>query len=253
MPKRLSFQLYSARNSQPWEPVLKHLADCGYKEVEGFGGVYDEPEKFRELLDRYGLAMPTGHFFPVDMFEGEKKRVLRIARALGMTHLYCPYIMPDDRKSSGAFWKSFGRRLEAAGRWAREEGFGFGWHSHDFEFFKLKDGSLPIDRIFEGGPTLDWECDIGWLGHARQNPVKWLRTYGERITSVHVKDHAPKGQNLDQYGQTDVGKGTLAAKWPAIFKTIRESTRCLHYVVEHDDPKDFRSFAKNSFNFLAKI
>lgn len=260
MPKRLSFQLYSARNFQPWEPVLEHLARCGYREVEGFGGAhgtpgafYDEPEKFRELLDKHGLAMPTGHFFPIGMFENDRKRVLRIARALGMTHLYCPYIMPDDRKPTAAFWKSFGKRLDEAGKRMRDEGFGFGWHSHDFEFVKLKDGSMPIDRIFEGGPALDWECDIGWVGHAGQNPVKWLKAYGERITSVHIKDHAPKGENLDQHGQADVGKGTLAAKWAGIFKAIRDNTRCLHYVVEHDDPKDFKSFARNSFNFLSKI
>ena len=82
MPKRVSFQLYSARNFQPWEPILEHLAKCGYKEVEGFGGAYgntgafyDEPEKFRALLDKHGLTMPTGHFFPIDMFEKDKKRV----------------------------------------------------------------------------------------------------------------------------------------------------------------------------------
>ena len=31
-----SFQLYSARNFQPWEGVLKTLGELGYKEVEGF-------------------------------------------------------------------------------------------------------------------------------------------------------------------------------------------------------------------------
>lgn len=251
MPKRLSFQLYSARNFRPWDQVLKHLAACGYKDVEGFGDVYDEPERFREILDRLGLSMPTGHFFPIDMFETEKKHMLSSARALGMTHLYCPYIMPDQQPKSGAGWKAFGKRLGEVGKWIRDEGYGFGWHSHDFEFKKLKDGSMPIERIFEGGPMLDWECDIGWVIRAGQNPAKWLKTYGERITSVHIKDNAPKGENLDQHGQSDVGAGT--GKWPDIFKAIRDHTRCLHYVVEHDDPKDFKSFARNSFNYLAKI
>ena len=258
MPKRISFQLYSARNFQPWEPVLEHLVACGYKEVEGFGGAYgttgafyDEPEKFRDLLDKHGLTMPTGHFFPIDMFEKEKKRVLHIAKSLGMRNLYFPYILPDMQPKTGAGWKAWGKRLGEVGKWMHEEGYGFGWHNHDFEFKKLKDGSMPIDRIFEGGPMLDWECDLAWVAHAKHNPVKWLKIYGERITSVHVKDNAPKGENLDQHGQADVGKGTL--KWPEIFKAIREHTRCTSYVVEHDNPKDFKSFAKNSFNFLSKI
>jgi sugar phosphate isomerase/epimerase len=251
MPKRISFQLYSARNFQPWDDVVAHLAACGYTEVEGFGGNYEAPEKFRDLLDKHGLTMPTGHFFPIDQFETDRKRVLHIAKIFGMTHLYCPYILPDMQPNTAAGWKKWGKRLNETRKWMNGEGYGFGWHNHDFEFKKLNDGSYPIDRIFEGAPMLDWECDIAWVAHAKQNPLKWLKTYGERITSVHVKDNAAKGENLDQHGQADVGKGT--GKWPEIFKAISENTRCMYYVVEHDDPKDFKSFAKNSFNYLSKI
>ena len=42
-----SFQLYSARNFQPWDKVLKTLASLGYKQVEGFGGVYSDPTGLR--------------------------------------------------------------------------------------------------------------------------------------------------------------------------------------------------------------
>jgi sugar phosphate isomerase/epimerase len=256
LPKRISFQLYSARKFQPWDGILEHLAKCGYTEVEGFGGAYgtpgafyDEPEKFRRLLDKHGLTMPTGHFFPIDMFEKEKKRVLHIAKTLGMRDLYCPYILPEQRPKSGSGWKAWGKRLGEVGKWMRSEGYGFGWHNHDFEFVKLKDGSTPHERIFEGDANLDWECDIAWVHKATNNPVKWIKAYGDRITSVHIKDNAPKGQNLDQHGQADVGAGTI--KWPEIFKALKD-TRCKNFVIEHDDPKDFKSFAKNSYNFVSK-
>jgi sugar phosphate isomerase/epimerase len=256
MPKRISFQLYSARNFQPWEEVITHLAKCGYKEVEGFGGAYgttgafyDEPEKFRALLDKHGLTMPTGHFFPIDMFEKDKKRVLHIAKTLGMRDLYCPYIMPEHQPKSGAGWKAWGKRLGEVGQWMRGEGYGFGWHNHDFEFKKLKDGSMPHERIFEGDANLDWECDIAWLHKATNNPVKWIKAYASRITSVHIKDNAPKGENLDQHGQANVGEGTI--KWPEVFAAIKH-TRCKNFVIEHDNPKDFKRFAKKSFDFVSK-
>jgi sugar phosphate isomerase/epimerase len=256
MPKRVSFQLFSARKFQPWPGIIEMLAKAGYTEVEGFGGAYgtpgafyDEPEKFRELLDKHGLTMPTGHFFPLDMFEKEKKRVLKIAKTLGMRDLYCPFILPEHRPKTGSGWKAFGKQLGEVGKWARDEGFGFGWHNHDFEFLKLKDGSMPHERIFEGGPMLDWECDIAWVAFAKQNPVKWIKSYGDRITAVHIKDNAPKGENLDQHGQTDVGSGII--KWPEIFAALK-NTRCKSYVIEHDDPKDVSSFAKRSFNFVSK-
>jgi sugar phosphate isomerase/epimerase len=257
MPQRMSFQLYSARNFQPWDSVIEMLAKNGYKEVEGFGGAYgspgafyDEPEKFRDLLDKHGLTMPSGHFFPIEMFEKEKKRVLHIAKTLGMRALYCPYIMPDQRPKTGAGWKKFGARLGAAAEVYRDEGYIFGWHNHDFEFVKLKDGSTPHERIFEGSELLNWEVDIAWIARAKQNPVKWLKAYGDRITSAHIKDIAPKGQNLDQDGWCDVGKGTV--KWPEIFKFLREETNCLTYVMEHDNPKDVAQWAKASINFCKK-
>lgn len=256
MPQRLSFQLYSARNQQPWEGIIAALAKAGYKEVEGFGGAYgspgafyDEPDAFRDLLDKHGLTMPSGHFFPLDMFEKEGKRVLNIAKVLGMRHLVCPYIMPDQRPTSGAGWKTFGKRLAAVNEWARGEGYSFGWHNHDFEFVPLKDGSTPHERIFEGAPYLDWEADIAWIARARQNPVKWIKAYGDRITLVHVKDIAPKGENVDQDGWCDVGKGTV--KWPDVFAALKNS-RVLHYVMEHDNPKDAVAFAKASIAFCKK-
>ena len=249
MPNRVSFQLYSARNFEPWEDVVAHVAQSGYREVEGFGGVYAEPEKFRSLLDSHNLTMPTGHFFPLDMFEKDKKKVLHIAKTLGIRDIYCPFVPPDQRPKTSSGWKTFGKRLGAVGQWARGEGYGFGWHNHDFEFVKLKDGSLPHERIFEGAPLLDWEIDIAWVAFAKQNPVKWIKAYGDRITAAHIKDNAPKGENLDQHGQADVGKGTL--KWPEIFAALK-NTRCKTWVVEHDDPKDFKSFAKNSYKFIAK-
>jgi sugar phosphate isomerase/epimerase len=59
MPQNLSFQLYSARDHQPWDKVIAMLAKAGYTDVEGFGGVYDEPEKFRALLDQHNLSMSS--------------------------------------------------------------------------------------------------------------------------------------------------------------------------------------------------
>jgi sugar phosphate isomerase/epimerase len=256
MPQKLSFQLYSARNHQPWDQIIAMLAKAGYTDVEGFGGAYgspgafyDEPEKFRALLDQHNLSMSSGHFFPLDMFEKEKKRVIQIAKTLGMRDLYCPFIMPDQRKNSPAFWKSFGKRLAAVNDFVRGEGLGFGWHNHDFEFMKLKDGSMPHERIFEAAPSIDWEIDVAWIVRAKQNPIKWIKAYKDRITSVHVKDIAETGKNMDQDGWCNVGEGTV--KWPEIFKAL-QGGRVMHYVMEHDNPKDVNSFAKKSVDFCKK-
>lgn len=242
MPSRFSMQLYSFRNHPPLEETLEKLAQMGYAEVEGFGGVYGEPEKLRGQLNQLGLTMPSGHF-PIEMLEKEKTKVLSIASALGMNKLVCPYLMPDQRPKIAKGWKDFGKRLEAISQSYRQEGFGFAWHNHDFEFMALKDGSTPHELMFSTAPTLDWEIDVAWVVVAKANPLKWIKAYAGVITLAHVKDIAPKGECVDEDGWSDVGHGTM--NWQAIMDGLRQ-TRCMHYVMEHDKPADAEKFARRS-------
>jgi sugar phosphate isomerase/epimerase len=242
MPKRFSFQLYSARNHPPLAPVLKTLAELGYAEVEGFGGVYDNPPQLRADLDQLGLTMPTGHF-SVDMLEKEKQKVLKTASTLGINKLVCPYLLPDKRPKTAKGWKDFGKRLEAISQAYRAEGYGVAWHNHDFEFAPLKDGSTPHELIFAAAPTLDWEIDVAWIVRGKSNPLKWIKAYAGAITIAHIKDIAPKGECADEDGWADVGFGVV--KWQAVMDALKH-TRCMHYVMEHDKPSDVSRFARRS-------
>ena len=249
MPSRLSFQLYSARNFPPLKDTLALLAATGYREVEGYGGVYDNPPALRRLLDRHGLAMPSGHF-GLDLLENERATVLDIARTLGIRQIFAPWLDAKERPRSAAGYRRFGKRLARIGQWVRSEGLGFGWHNHDFEFAKLPGGEIPLDLIFDAAPMIDWECDVAWVARAGVNPIPWIRKHGSRITAAHVKDIAPRGQGLDEDGWCDVGSGTV--KWPAIIAALA-GTRCMQLVMEHDNPRDLARFARRSFGYVSKI
>ena len=242
MPDRVSFQLYSARNS-PLAATLKMVAGIGYRDVEGYGGVYDDPLALRAGLDANGLAMPTGHF-DLEMLETGRPKVLAIAATLGISHIYAPYLAEAQRPKTAAGWTKFGKRLAAVGEWLRSEGYGFGWHNHDFEFARLPNGALPLDLIFAAAPLLDWEIDVAWVVRVAQNPLSWIKTHAGRITSVHVKDIAPAGHCLDEDGWADVGTGTV--NWGRCFAALKK-TRAMHLIVEHDNPNDLARFARRSF------
>jgi sugar phosphate isomerase/epimerase len=249
MPRRLSLQLYSVRNARSLKDTLRLIAETGYREVEGYGGVYSEPKALAQMLGRTGLAMPTGHF-GLGMLENERTRVTEIARTLGMRQIFAPYLAEEERPRSAAGWRKLGKRLAVIGEWLRGEGLGFGWHNHDFEFIKLPGGEIPMELMLEAAPLIDWECDVAWVARARANPLAWIRRYGQRITAVHVKDIAPKGQCLDEDGWADVGQGVL--DWPKLFDALR-NTRALHYVMEHDNPSDIARFARRSYSFVHTI
>ncbi|MBZ9795152.1 sugar phosphate isomerase/epimerase family protein [Mesorhizobium sp. ES1-4] len=238
-----SFQLYSARNFLPWTNVLEMLGKLGYAEVEGFGGVYDDPKAFRAELDKNGLSMPTGHF-SIDALERDFGGVRRIAEALGVKLLICPYLMAEDRPSDTAGWRGFGERLAKVGEVASKAGYGFAWHNHDFEFKALADGSVPQDHILSSALNIGWEMDIAWVIRGGADPLPWIEKHGQRISAVHVKDMAKPGEGLDEDGWSDVGHGTI--DWAGLIKVLRAKSAAKYFVMEQDNPNDIERFARRS-------
>jgi len=225
--------------------TFEMVSKAGYTAVEGYGALYADEAAVaatRAGLKATGLTMPTGHF-GLEQLETEVDKVLGIARALKMERLYCPYLMPEDRPTDAAGWTAFGARLQKAGAPYKAAGYGFGWHNHDFEFKPLADGSIPQDRLFEGGPGLEWEMDVAWVIRGGADPLAWIARYKDRITAAHVKDIAPEGENADEDGWSDVGHGTV--DWKAILAALRK-IGVRHLVMEHDNPKEDARFASRS-------
>jgi sugar phosphate isomerase/epimerase len=238
-----SFQLYSARNFQPWTSVLQIVAAAGYSQVEGFGGVYSDPGALRAELDSHGLTMPTGHF-SLDMLETDLDGAREIARTLGMTMIICPYLAAELRPTDAAGWRRFGERLAAVGAAVKAGGHEFAWHNHDFEFALLPDGSRPIEHILSSAPDIGWEIDVAWVIRGGSDPLAWIDRHGQRIVAVHVKDIARPGQGLGEDGWSDVGHGTV--DWPGLMKALGSKSAARYHVMEHDNPDDLGRFARRS-------
>ncbi|KUF09349.1 sugar phosphate isomerase/epimerase family protein [Pseudoponticoccus marisrubri] len=236
----ISYQLYSARDAGPWDATLRKLAGLGYTQVEGFGGVYGDPAGFRALMDEAGLAMPSGHFFPVGQFEDALETTLATARTLGMQRIFCP--APEDALRNApqdvAAWTDLAARLEAAGHKVRDAGFAFGWHNHHWEF--MGEG---MEILLQEAPSLDWEMDVAWVVRGGADPLDWIARYGDRITTAHVKDIAPEGDCADEDGWADVGQGVLP--WTEYMTALRKAGVDL-FVAEHDKPSDAVRFATRS-------
>ena len=240
----ISFQLYSARNFLPWDDVVKMLAALGCTRVEGFNGVYSDPQAFRALLDENGLSMPSGHFYPIGGLEDDFAASLAAARSLGMSRIFCPAPEEPWRSSADAdSWIDLARRLEKVGKEVSDAGLRFGWHNHHWEFIPLSDGRVAMDLILEHAPSIEWEMDVAWVVRAGADPLEWIAKHGERITAAHVKDIAGTGQNADEDGWADVGYGTI--NWKQLMDALRGIEVDL-FVLEHDNPSDARRFASRS-------
>jgi sugar phosphate isomerase/epimerase len=239
----LSFQLYSARNFQPFTDIIAMLARIGYREIEGYGAAYGDLDALKAAMSTHRMTMPTAHF-GIEALESDKAGSLEIIRALGVKTIVAPYLMPDDRPKDAAGWSDFGRRLEAIAKDYKSEGYRLAWHNHEFEFLKTAEGAYPQELIFNAAPSLLWEIDVAWVVKGGEDPVRWIMRHGHRIISVHLKDIAPAGQAGDEDGWADVGHGVMA--WARI-NPVLKATPAKHWIVEHDNPKDVERFARRSF------
>lgn len=238
----ISYQLYCSRNHPPLAGTLKMLAEAGYQEVEGYGGLFGDLDALKAGLDATGLRMTSSHF-ALDMVEDDPAAAIAIIKALGIEKAFVPYIMPEMRPTDTTGWIAFGKRLAEAGKPLRDAGIPFGWHNHAFEFDATETGEMPLDLIAAASDDLLLELDLGWVRVAGHDPVAWIKKYAGRISTVHVKDIAPDGQCTDEDGWADVGQGIM--EWPAIHAAL-QAAGVDHYVVEHDNPKDDRRFATRS-------
>lgn len=246
----LSYQLYSSREDSDLAGVLKHLVETGYTQVEGFGGVMGDPVGLRAMMDGFGLTMPSAHF-AIDDLENKPEEMLALAETLGVKSMYAPYLMPDQRPTDRAGWTAFAERLAAAGKVVTAAGYHFGWHNHDFEFVTLEDGSTPMEIILETATDIEWEADIAWIVRGGADPFAWIEKYASRITSVHLKDIAPEGENADEDGWADVGEGVMP--WTELLAAVRAKSAARTYVMEHDKPADPRRFAERAFANVRKM
>ena len=156
--------------------------------------------------------------------------------------MIAPWLDPAGRPTDAAGWKALGAYLAKLHKIFADAGLAFGWHTHDFEFVALPDGTYPIEHILDGN-SVGLELDVAWVVCAGGDPAAWLERYADRLVAVHIKDVAKDGENADQDGWADLGHGAI--DWKALWPIVQRSTSRVA-ILEHDKPVDWRRFARNS-------
>jgi sugar phosphate isomerase/epimerase len=238
-----ALQLYSMRDCADQIALLAQLPALGITTVEGYGGVYGDPNAYRAAMDANGISMPSGHM-GLDDIEADFEATIDIVATLGITHVFAPYLEEKDRPDTAASWAALGQRLNDASKNYAAHGITFGWHNHDFEFVALEDGSTPMDILLDEAPDISWEADLAWIVRGGRDPIEYIKRYGPRLSAIHVKDIAASGTNVDQDGWSDLGTGTM--DWAALLQACRVASDDLIYALEHDKPSDPVGYATRS-------
>lgn len=245
----LSIQLYAMRLHGDVDQNLDALAAIGFKQVETIGGHLADAAVTRAKLDARGLRATTSHVGLADL-RTRLEWVAEQAKIIGIEELYMPAVAPEERwDRPAAFWQGLGAELGAMAERLAAHGLRLGYHNHHWEVKPYANASMPLNCLFKGaaGSKLSWQADIAWLVRGGADPVVLMERYRDRLTGIHVKDIARAGENVDEDGWCDIGKGTL--DWPDLWKRSR-ALGARHMVLEHDKPKDAVAFARNGFAYL---
>jgi sugar phosphate isomerase/epimerase len=247
----LSIQLYTLRALNDLDRILDAVAEAGYRHVETVGSHLDDAAATRTKLDARGLKASSSHVGLAALRE-RPDAIVEACRTLGTDQLFMPAVPPAQRDMPADGWRALGRELAQISERLRKQGIELGYHNHHWELVPKEAGKNALELLFEAaaGSPLTWQVDVAWLVRGHADPKRWLDRYRARITSAHVKDLAPAGQNQDEDGWADVGAGVL--DWRDLWQACRHAG-ARWMVVEHDKPKDPARTARASFAFLSSM
>ncbi len=157
---------------------------------------------------------PSSQLLETD-FDGARK----IADALGIKTLICPATLnAEARPEATARWVArFGETLAKVGARATQDGYGFAWHNHDFEFQKAADGRRRRRIFCSAAPDIGWEMDVAWVVQAAaQDPLALDREarQAHRRRARQGHRHPRAAGLLDEGGWSDVGHGIIDTAGP---------------------------------------
>ncbi len=245
-------QLYSVRNelAADFEGTLKAVREMGYDGVE-FAGICDKtPAEVRDLCKKYDLVPISAHVSIADMLADPD--IFNKYKEIGCKYVAIPYI-PGEMRATTENYKERIEFIKGLCEQGTKAGITMLYHNHDFEFFKLDDGTYFLDKMYELIPAnlLETELDTCWVKVAGEDPCEYLKKYAGRAHIVHLKDFYKKGEKVsgmyeligvkptesaateEAFGFRPLGHGLQ--DMPAVVKTAEE-IGAEWVIVEQDRP-----------------
>ena len=201
MPVQTSIQLFTVKDAleADLDGTLAQLAARGFTAAEPYDFVR-RAEPLAAALKAHGIDAPTGHAFLASTSfvnpDGSGTTVpvptpdvvFDAADALGMTTVIDPYTAPARWETRGQIEETAGL-LNAAAEIGAARGIRVGYHNHAHELEATFDGRTGLELLAELlDPRVVLEVDLYWVARAGVDSPTLLRTLGDRVIAVHVKD-----------------------------------------------------------------
>nr|WP_294946126.1 sugar phosphate isomerase/epimerase [uncultured Mucilaginibacter sp.] len=235
----IGVQAYTYRASFAARPeaVLDSVKALGITQMEGPNPKGVDIYKFRQMLDKRGISMPSIGV-DYDVLTKEPLEAVRLAGILGSQYVMVAWL-PHGRTFTLDDAKKAVAGLNKAGRTLKANSLTLCYHIHGYEFVPYEDGTL-FDYIAKNTDPryVKFEMDVLWAFHGGADPAQLMYKYPTRWRLMHLKD-IRKGVANDLTGGTDikndVALGTGQINIPEVLKAAK-AVGIRHYFIEDESP-----------------
>jgi sugar phosphate isomerase/epimerase len=161
------------------------------------------PARLREVLDRNGLRAPSTHVSGNALDDLERQ--LDDAQTLGHEYIVVASL-PIAGTRTADDYRRWADRLNDAGRLSRGRSIWIGFHNHANDLAPI-DGVVPYDLLLDRTDpvVVRHQLDTGNTAMAGRDPLEYMKRYGSRYWSFHIKDVTRLGAT----GDTELGTGII--------------------------------------------
>ncbi|WP_052850515.1 sugar phosphate isomerase/epimerase family protein [Streptomyces avicenniae] len=206
MAPPLGVQLYTVREAiaADRDGTLARVAALGYTAVEPYAPT-DDPEGFRRVADDLGLTVPGTHAVQL-VREDDPARVLDAVATLGTTLAIVPAGIPAEDFTHLDGIRRAADLLNGLAELAAAQGITLGYHNHWWELEPVIDGRHALELLADHlDPRVVLEVDTYWAAVGGANVPRLLRSLGDRVQALHVKD----GPGVRDEPHVAVGSGAM--------------------------------------------
>jgi sugar phosphate isomerase/epimerase len=249
----VGLQLWSLREQLPKDlpGTLAKVRAMGFREVESAGLWGHTLADFRAALDKAGLRCQSAHM-GWERLRDDLSGALAEAKALGASHVVCPWIAHDKTFTRDDALKA-AEAFNRYGKAAREAGLRFGYHCHGYEAGPSPEGTL-FDTLAGAADAslVEFQIDTFHAFHGGADPDRMIEKYAARVRSLHLKDlkkgfPVEKGKGTAP-AEADVPVGAGQIDFPAVLRAAMKAGVSLYYV--EDESADPLGHIPQSVAFL---
>jgi sugar phosphate isomerase/epimerase len=244
----LGLQLYSVREQLPrdYAGTLKQIGGLGYREVESAGYYNHTAAEVGKAMSDANLKLVSAHYSYNDLSK-KLDEVLEFNHGLGVSYIICSFPGKDPAGPKSAStderhmftlddWKWNAGQFNTMGEKVADAGMKFGYHNHWMEFVET-DGAVPYDELMHltDPAKVTFEMDCGWVVVGGGKPISYLKTYGKRISMLHVKDfNLSDAAALAKHAPPPVELGKGGIDYRPIFAEAIKTANIQHVFVEQE-------------------